>query len=310
VAYVADIVGASARYVADKYGVAHAVTDYQLVLQAPEVDAILIAVGHHLHARMVCEGLDAGKHVYAEKPLAMNVDELRQVIEAAARHPDRRLMVGFNRRFSPHVVRARQCLAGRTQPLCMTMTVNAGVVPPDHWVQDPVRGGGRIIGEACHFIDLMVHLAGSPVRTVAAAMVGGGVATRTDKMSIVLGLEDGSVGTVNYFANGSKRYPKEMLEVFSEGRTLRLENFRRLVGYGFRGFRKFKTCSQNKGHDAEFAAFVRRVVEGGPPLIPLAELVNVTLASFAAMAAAAEDRTVVLADEYASLAGPARPSQG
>lgn len=310
VAYVADIIGAPAQYVARKYGAAHAVTDYKLALQDPAVGAILIAVGHNLHARMVCEGLEAGKHVFVEKPLAMNVAELEQILATAARHPDRMIMVGFNRRFSPHTVRMKKALAGRTEPLAMAMTINAGHIPPEHWVQDPIRGGGRIIGEACHFMDLMVHLAGSPIRTVAATMVGPGVSTREDKMSVVMGFEDGSVGTVNYFANGAKSYPKELLEVFSEGRVMRMENFRKTTGWGFKGLGKFKTWSQDKGHDAEFAAFVRRLAEGGEPLIPVAQQVNVTLASFAAMTASAEERTVVLAKEYASVLGAAAAPQG
>ena len=194
-------------------------------------------------------------------------------------------------------------LAGRSEPLCMNMTVNAGYIPPEHWVQDPVRGGERIIGEGCHFIDLLSFLAGSQVRTVAALMAGEGVATRSDKMSIVLGFEDGSVGTVNYFANGSKAYPKEQLEVFSEGRVLRLDNFRRVSGYGFGKFKQLKSVRQDKGHAAEFAAFVQRVTTGGPALIPLDELVNVTLATFAAMTAARERRTIDLAAEYGEALG-------
>ncbi len=114
------------------------------------------------------------------------------------------VMVGFNRRFSSHTVKIRELLAGRVEPLCMTLTVNAGFIPPEHWTQDPQRGGGRIIGEGCHFIDLLSHLAGSPVTSVSATMVGGNGPIREDKMSILLGFADGSVGTVHYFANGSK----------------------------------------------------------------------------------------------------------
>jgi len=228
----------------------------------------------------------------------MNVEEVGQILAAAAARPDRQMMVGFNRRFSPHVAKMMTLLAGRSEPLCMSMTVNAGYIPPEHWIQDPARGGGRIIGEACHFMDLMVHLTGSCVKTIAATMVGAGVATRSDKMSILLGFEDGSVGTVNYFANGAKAYPKELLEVFSQGRVLRLENFRRLTGYAFSGFRRFRTLRQDKGHAAEFAAFVERVAAGGPPLIPLEQLVNVTLATFAAMTSGREARTIDLGREY------------
>ncbi len=302
VAYVADLNAAAARHLARKFSVPQAVTDYHAILDDPTVNGVMIAVGHNLHARFICEVLAAGKHVFVEKPLAMNLGELAQVLEAAAAHPTQQVTLGFNRRFSPHAAKMRELLGQRSEPLAMSMTVNAGHIPPEHWTQDPARGGGRIIGEACHFIDLLANLSGSPARSVAATMMGSGVATHEDKMSITLGFEDGSVGTVNYFANGSKSYPKELLEVFSQGRVLRLDNFRKLTGYGFKGFGRFKTARQDKGHAAEFAAFIDRITTGGEPLIPLAESANATLATFAAMTAAAETRTVVLSQEYAALA--------
>jgi len=306
IAYIADLDGAAAQHVAKKFRASKAVTDHRLVLQDEHVNAVIIAADHSAHAELVCEALQAGKHVFVEKPLAMNVDELKQIVRAAADHPNKQLLVGFNRRFSRHTERIKRLLADRGQPLAMNMTVNAGIIPPEHWVHDPVRGGGRIIGEACHFIDLMVHLSGSRVATVAAVMMGRGVAVHEDKMSITLGFEDGSVGTVNYFGNGPKSYPKETLEVFSDGRVLRLDNFRRLRGFGFRFFRDYRSARQDKGHAAELAAFVNRVGAGGEPLIPLDELVNVTLASFAAVTAAAENRTIILAQEYRDvLTGPA-----
>lgn len=298
IAYVADLQGAAAQHMVSKFGAGQATTDYRQILDDADVNGVLIAVGHSLHAKFVCEALDAGKHAFVEKPLAMNVEEVKQVTEAAGRHRELQVMVGFNRRFSPHTQQARKLLAERSEPLAMNMTVNAGAIPPDVWVHDPVRGGGRIVGEGCHFIDLLSYLAGSPVVSVASAMMGGGVAVHEDKMAIVLSFADGSVGTVNYFANGSKSYPKEMLEVFSDGRVLRVENFRRTLGYGFAGFKKFKTGRQDKGHRAEFNAFADRVAAGGEPLIPLSELVNVTLASFAAMTSAAEGRTIDLQAEY------------
>jgi predicted dehydrogenase/threonine dehydrogenase-like Zn-dependent dehydrogenase len=305
VAYIADLKGEAAQHIATKFGVENAVTDYKIMLDDDNVDAVLIAVGHNLHARFVCETLAAGKHAFVEKPLAMNVDEIRQVLQAVEDHPDRQIMVGFNRRFSPHIVKIRELLSGRGEPLAMNMTVNAGHIPADVWVHDPVRGGGRIIGEACHFIDLLAFLAGSKVKSVAAHQMGSGVAIKEDKMSISLGFEDGSIGTVNYFANGSKSYPKETLEVFSDQRVLRMDNFRKTVGFGFNGFKKFKTSRQDKGHNAEFAAFIDQLSSGGAPLIPLDELVNAALASFAAMTAASELRTIVLDNEYADAILPA-----
>ncbi|HYW79556.1 MAG TPA: bi-domain-containing oxidoreductase, partial [Thermoguttaceae bacterium] len=267
-AYLADLNAAAAQHGAKKFSVGTAVTDYRLILDDANVDAVFVVVGHHLHARFVCEALEAGKHVFVEKPLAMNAEELDRVAQAASKASDRIVMVGFNRRFSPHTIKIRKLLAGRSEPLCMSMTVNGGSIPVDHWIQDPDRGGGRIIGEGCHFIDLLAHVADSPVTTVSAMMVGEGVAVRDDKTVIQLAFADGSIGTVNYFSNGSKSYPKETLEVFSDGRVLRMENFRQTVGYGFDRFKKFKTPRQDKGHDAEMAAFVDRISAGGEPLIP------------------------------------------
>lgn len=288
ITHIADLNPAAAGHAARKFGADQAVSDYRLILDDPAVAAVFVVVGHHLHAPLVCEALEAGKHVFVEKPLALDRDQLQQVVAAAERAPDRLLMVGFNRRFSPHTIRMRQLLAQRSEPLCMSMTVNGGPIPAEHWLQDPRRGGGRIVGEGCHFIDLLAHLAGSRVTRVAAVMMGDGPAVRSDKMAICLGFADGSVGTVNYFSNGAKNYPKETLEVFSDGRVLRLENFRVTRGYGFRGFKKFKTLRQDKGHRAEIAAFVERVRAGGEPLIALEELVNVTEASFQAGESAGE----------------------
>lgn len=301
IAYVANLSGVGGKHLATKYHAGQAVTDHQMILDDPQVTAVLIAVGHHLHAQFVCEALAAGKHVFVEKPLAIDAAQLRRVLEAAHQHPDRQIMVGFNRRFSAHVVKARKLLHGRSEPLAMAMTVNAGMIPPQHWVHDPLRGGGRIIGEACHFVDLMAFLCGSRIRTVSAVMMEERSAALRDKMAIALTFEDGSIGTVNYLANGSKKYPKEQLELFSEGRVLRIDNFRRTSGFGFRRFRKFTTWRQDKGHAAEFAAFAQVITAGGEPLIPLAESVNVTLACFAALASAEENRTITLDQEYASL---------
>ncbi|MEI7836329.1 MAG: bi-domain-containing oxidoreductase, partial [Planctomycetota bacterium] len=310
VAYVADLNGAAATHLARKFAAGQAVSDYKLMMADPEVRAVVIAVGHNLHARFVCETLAAGKHVFVEKPLAMNVEELKQILAAAAAAPRQTVMVGFNRRYSPHIARLKQLLGGRSEPLAMNMTINAGIIPANHWVHDPIRGGGRIIGEACHFIDLLAFLAGSHVRVVSANMMGQGVVIHEDKMSISLGFDDGSIGTVNYFANGPKSYPKETLEVFSDGRVLRMDNFRVLTGYGVKGFKKFKTWRQDKGHRAELAAFAQSLKAGGQPLIPLSDLVNATLASFAAMAAAAQERTIVLPDEYASVLGATVTGEG
>ena len=289
-AAVADINGVAAAHAARKYKAGKAISDYRLILDDPTIQAVFVLVGHHLHARFVCETLEASKHVFVEKPLAITSDQLAEVIQTyekiGAVPISPMVMVGFNRRFSPHTMKIRELLAGRTEPLTMSLTVNAGFIPPEHWMQDPERGGGRIIGEGCHFIDLLSYLAGSPVTSVFAMMVSGNGSIREDRMSILLSFADGSVGTVHYFANGAKSYPKESMEVFGDGRVIRMENFRVTTGFGFKGFRSFRTWRQDKGHRTEIAAFVERVSAGGAPLIPFEEIVNVTKASFAAVESA------------------------
>ena len=203
-------------------------------------------------------------------------------------------MVGFNRRFSPHAARMKELLKGHSEPLTMTMTVNAGAIPADHWVQNTNVGGGRIVGEGCHFIDVMSFLADSPVTGVTARMVGDGTSVREDKMSILMEFSDGSLGTVHYFSNGSKQYPKETLEVFSDGRVLRMENFRKTEGYGFNSFKKLKTWRQDKGHNAEIRAFVELLENGGAPLISPEEIFNVTRASLASMESARTKKPIRL----------------
>lgn len=286
--------GAAAAHIARKYGFDHASTDMDAILADGEVNTVFIATNHNSHPSLVCKSLAAGKHVFVEKPLAINIDGLNQVINTVQQHHEQHLMVGFNRRFSPHVQKMRSLLAGRSEPLAMSMMINAGIIPPDVWVHGPEKGGGRIIGEACHFIDLMVYLTGCKVVSVAAMHMGGRMPIREDKMSILLSFEDGSIGTVNYFGNGNKAYSKETLEVYSEGRILKLNNFQSVAGYGFRGFRKFRTWQMDKGHRAEVAAFVGLMEKGGKPLIPFPEIVNVTLASFAAVESARTGRVIFL----------------
>lgn len=292
----------AASYIASRYGIEHASTDLAGILNDDEVNALFIATGHSSHSSLVCQALDAGKHVFVEKPLAITFEQLIDVADGARTSPDRQVMVGFNRRFSPHTYRIREILADRSEPISMHFSCNAGIIPPDSWHQSIEEGGGRIIGEACHFVDLLSHIAGSPVVSVAAMRMGTGVAVRDDKMSIVLSFKDGSVGTVNYFGNGCKAYPKEILEIYSEGRVIRMENFRRTKVFGCRGFKPLKT-KLDKGHLAGFSAFVERVVLGGEQIMELSGLVNVTLATFAAMTSAREGRVVNLDKEYAALSG-------
>jgi len=291
---IASAGGVTAAHAARKFGFSQSTTDYRTILADRSINTVFITARHDLHAPMVVEALAAGKHVFVEKPLAITRGELHKIREAYAATSGQQLMVGFNRRFSPHAVRIKQLLAGRSQPATVEMLVNAGHLPADHWMHDPQVGGGRIIGEGCHWIDLLTFLIGSPITDVQAAMVGdtGGLATRNDHMSLMLSYADGSLGNVHYFSAGHRSFPKETLRIFCQGRVLELDNFRRLRGFGWPGFTKHRLFRQDKGHQAEISSFVDRVAHGGPPLIPAEQLWNVTEATFAAEEAAT-DRTRV-----------------
>jgi predicted dehydrogenase len=269
---IASSGGASSVHLGRKFGFAEATTDTEALLADPRADAIVIATRHDTHAEFVLRALAAGKHVFVEKPLALTQDELTRIETAAQAAPQLRLMVGFNRRFAPQVQRMRQLLAARPGPKTFVMTVNAGAIPASHWTQDPLIGGGRLLGEGCHFIDLLRFLSGAPVRSWEA--VGMDSATK-DTATVMLRFSDGSLATVHYLANGSKAFPKERLEVFAGGGVLQLDNFRRLAGFGWPGFTKMNLWRQDKGQNACAAAFIDAIRTGAPSPIPLAELIEV-----------------------------------
>ena len=187
------------------------------------------------------------------------------------------LMVGFNRRFAPHVVKMKSLLESRREPKSVVITVNAGAIPADHWTQDINVGGGRIIGEACHFIDLMRYLAGCEIVSVQARRMGDTDAADVteDKAAIILGFEDGSFGTIHYLANGAASFPKERVEVFTAGGTLQLDNFIKLKGFGWKGFKKLNLWKQDKGQTACSAAFIESIKQGKPAPISADELFEV-----------------------------------
>ncbi len=285
-AVVASTTGAGGAYAARKFGFARATTDVDALWDDDAIDAVVIATRHDSHVRLAAQALQAGKHVFVEKPLAIRRDDLDGLIERYATLDRRPLLtVGFNRRFAPLVARMRALLASTPGPKTFVMTVNAGAIPLDHWVHDPQAGGGRIIGEACHFVDLLRHLAASPIVNTQAMVMGGPGprAAREDKMSIQLGFADGSFGTIHYLANGHRAFPKERLEVFAGDRILVLDNFKALTGHGWPGFRRTWSWAQDKGQRACAAAFLAAIAEDGPAPIGLAELVEVTRACFDAV---------------------------
>ncbi|UCE06024.1 MAG: bi-domain-containing oxidoreductase [bacterium] len=285
---VADINGVSCSYAARKFGFENAINDYHKLLDDPDINTVFITTRHDLHARMVIEALEAGKHVAVEKPLCLNTEELVNIKEAYLKACNQQFLVGFNRRFSPHAQKIHSLIASRSQPMCMTILVNAGMIPADTWIQNKCIGGGRIIGEGCHWIDLMRYWVAQPIVSVCATMVGtaGEVEIRDDKMTILLVFADGSIGTLHYFANGHKSYPKETIELFCDGKILHLNNFRKLRGYGWRNFNNLNLLKQDKGNRTELQRFLELVRSGGDPLITFEEIENVTLASFAAVKSA------------------------
>ena len=278
--------GTTAAHLARKFGFEQATTDAEAVLADPKVNTVLIATRHDSHARFVMEALRAGKRVYVEKPLCLTREELDAIGEVTRELPWSFLMVGFNRRFAPHAVKMREMLASVREPKTLIVTVNAGSVPANHWTQDPAVGGGRIIGEGCHFVDLLRFLVGAPIVGVQAAMARDGSGPCEDRMTFMLEFADGSLGTVHYFANGSKAFPKERLEAFCAGRVLQLDNWRRLTGFGWPGFRSMNLRRQDKGHAAEMRALVDAVRTGSPSPIPFEEIAEVTRVSFDVVEAA------------------------
>ena len=266
----------------ERAGFAVASTDMAALLADESINTVAIVTRHDTHASFVVQALQASKHVFVEKPLAIDSDGLDAVqtayYAAQGRAPrgGAQMMVGFNRRFSPHVQKIKSLLASVKEPKSFIMTMNAGAIPANHWTQNDALGGGRIIGEACHFIDLMRFLAGSPIVSIQARRMGDApsVAITEDNASITLGFEDGSFGTILYLANGASSFPKERLEVFTAARVLQLDNFRKLKGYGWPGFNKMNLWKQDKGQNACAAAFLQ-AVEKGVPAIPVEEIFEV-----------------------------------
>lgn len=288
--YIASAGGLNAKVLAKKAGAECATSDYHEILNDGEVDMVIVTTRHDLHARMVLEALKAGKSVFVEKPLCLDKNDLNEIVEAYKCASDNvTLTVGFNRRFSPFAVKMKQLLGDG--PMNIVATMNAGFIPSDMWVHDLEIGGGRIVGEACHFIDLCSYLAGSRVVAVCMNAMGVNPEENTDNASILLKYENGANAVINYFANGSKSYAKERVEVYSQERVLVLDNWRKLYGYGVKGFSKMSGV-MDKGHNSEFSLLNESMHKGGKPLIAFDSIVNTTLASFAAIESLKEGRWI------------------
>ncbi len=279
--FISSSSGLSGTILAKKYGISHSTTDNNLILLDSDVDLVIITTRHNSHASLVIQALNAGKHVFVEKPLALNQNELDSIIDVY-RKSGKTLTVGFNRRFAPLAVQMKKLLGNSDTPMNIIATMNAGYIPSKVWVHDMEVGGGRIIGEACHFIDLISFLAGSNVKSICINAMGTHPSENSDNVSILLKYENGTNAVINYFANGSKSYSKERVEVYHQERTLVMDNWRKLNAYGFKNFNS-SSSSQDKGHQNQFELLINSVVNGGDSIISFDQIINTTKASFGAI---------------------------
>ncbi len=278
---IASTNGISSTSLAKKYNFAFSTTNHQSILEDSNVNLVMITTRHNSHAQLVCECLLQKKHVFVEKPLAITTPQLQVILKTYQLTEGKySISVGFNRRFSPHSQKIKAVLG--TLPMNIIATVNAGSLPPSAWVHDRKVGGGRIIGEACHFIDLITYLTGSLVSSVCMNAMECNPQETTDNATILLKYKNGSTGVINYFSNGSKAYTKERIEIYSQERTAIIDNFRKTKGYGFKGFSSFSS-SMDKGHKNQLEQLVQQLQQGTPPIIPFEELVNTTQAALAAI---------------------------
>jgi predicted dehydrogenase/threonine dehydrogenase-like Zn-dependent dehydrogenase len=278
---VCTATGGTGRHAATRFGFRYCTTDESEILRDVSVNTVLVATRHHLHAQQVMASLEAGKHLFCEKPLCVNPEELSRIITAKLAASDKLLMVGYNRRFSPMSISLKEFFTSVREPLSVHYRVNAGSIPPQHWVHDPHQGGGRVIGEVCHFVDYLIYATGAmPTSVFAVALPS--PSNPPDSVVVTITFENGSIGTINYIAEGDKSFSKERVEVFGGGRVAALDDFRslELVANGRRTITK-SALRQDKGHAREWQAFATAIRDGAKSPIPLRELVAGMLATFA-----------------------------
>ena len=272
--------GITAKSVGEKFGFRTYSTDTHGLLTDPAVNTVFIATRHDTHAQLAVAALEAGKNVFVEKPLALGEDELVRILEVAGRRGDCRLMVGYNRRFSPLARNAKEVFRNASGPLFINYRVNAGFIPKEHWTQTE-QGGGRILGEVCHFVDLMQFLTDSEPGSVYALSVAGRNAQMRDQDNVVISLrfKNGSIGQISYLACGDKLLSKERIEIFGDGRSFIIDDFR--MGEHYVSGTRHKIKAHGKGHKEEVEVFLRTVRQGQPSPIPVASLVLTSVATFA-----------------------------
>ncbi len=280
---IASLTGVKAEHAGSKFGFQHASADEHVIIDDPEINSVAILTRHDQHARQSMLALQAGKYVFCEKPMALNREELDALLQVINEHPDLCFTVGFNRRFAPLTAQLKAFLAPSPEPMVINYRVNAGLLPLSHWLHDTAIGGGRIIGEACHFIDLMQFLTGAKPVSVSAVSLPDAGKYASDNVSALIRFDNGSTGQLSYLANGDKAWPKEMVEVFCGGRIAVLDDFKSMETMMDGKRQVSRSARQDKGHAACWKAFVDTVSNGGPAPIPLDQLAATTLTTFAIM---------------------------
>jgi predicted dehydrogenase len=305
--------GSSARSAGARFGFRFCASDEAELLQDPDINTIVICTRHSTHAKFAADALKAGKHVFCEKPLALDEEQLASVFEAHdSQLPKRLLTVGYNRRYAPLAVKLKGFLSNITEPVVMHYRVNAGFIPKDHWIQDPLTGGGRILGEVCHFVDFLIFLCGQPVISVCTSTIPNLGRYSGDNLAAILSFADGSLGTIVYVANGDKSFSKERVEVFAQGSVATLDDFRELHTIRAGVHRAVKSRFRvDKGHREEWRQFSAAVRNGVNHSIPLSDLLNGSLTTLAiARAAQTGSKIAVDSDEFIARVRGARLAAG
>jgi predicted dehydrogenase/threonine dehydrogenase-like Zn-dependent dehydrogenase len=294
---IASSGGVTAQNLGRKFGFEFAASSTDEILSHPDINTVAILTRHESHARLALEALKKNKHVYCEKPLSLDKSGLKSIEKELAKPEHPYLTIGFNRRFALFSVSLKEFFVDRTEPMYIHYRVNAGYLPPSHWQNDALVGGGRLIGEGCHFIDFLTFLTGQPIVQVSATGMPNIGKYSNDNLSIQLDFQDGSIGSIAYLANGSKSHAKEYVEVFCEGRIGISEDFRQLTLVGEKGKQTLHSrFRQNKGHQAAWEIFTTAIREGKPEPIPYAELLRVSYAALACQESLVTGESVILSD--------------
>ncbi len=266
----------ASSFKANKFDFDYCTTDPTEVIKDKNINTVIISTRHSDHGNLVIKSLEAGKNVYVDKPLALSLKEIDSIEKSLAVN-SKILMVGFNRRFSPFTMKIKELLQLQSSPFSITMTINAGHIDRKHWINDKEIGGGRIIGEVCHFIDLLRFLSASPIKNFSAQFLSEN--PKKDVLTIVMKFMNGSIGNINYFSNGNKNLSKERLELYCNGGVLQLDNFRKLSSYGWPGFSSMNSSRQDKGHKNQIKTFLKSIQNGYEAPIPIDEILEVARAT-------------------------------